>query len=73
VPQPWQKVLLTSSEERKSAGSPSMKENPPKGKVSHATDWAPEVLRHETQWQIADLEGSPDTLNLTLPQKHPPS
>jgi hypothetical protein len=27
VPQLWQKVLLTSSEERKSAGSPSMKES----------------------------------------------
>ena len=27
VPQLWQKVLLTSSEERKSAGSPSMKAN----------------------------------------------
>ena len=32
-----------------------------------------EVLRHETQWQTADLEGSPDTLYRTLPQKHPPS
>jgi hypothetical protein len=26
VPQPWQKVLLTPSEERKSAGSPETKE-----------------------------------------------
>src|ERR671910_717489 len=50
-----------------------MKENLLVGKVSHATDCAPDVLRHETQWQTADLEGSPDTLYRTLPQKHPPS
>ena len=41
--------------------------------MSHATDCAPDVLRHDTQWQTADPRGSPATLYLTLPQKHPPS
>ena len=41
--------------------------------MSHATDCAPDVLRHETQWQTIDARGSPATLYLTLPQKHPPS
>src|SRR5215210_625747 len=46
---------------------------PSKGKVSHATDCAPEALRHDSQWQIADPRGSLATLYLTLPQIHPPS
>src|ERR671911_2127810 len=50
-----------------------MRENLLEGKVSHATDCAPDVLRHDTQWQTADPRGSPATLYLTLPQKHPPS
>lgn len=73
MPHPPQKVLLTSADERYSAGSPEVNEKASEGKTSQATDWAPDALRQETQWQIADVRGTPATPYRTLPQKHPPS
>jgi hypothetical protein len=32
------------------------------GDFFQPTDWAPDALRQETQWQIADVRGSPATL-----------
>jgi hypothetical protein len=61
------------ADERYLAGSPVTKEKPSIAKVSQATDWAPDALRQETQWQIADIRGLSDTLYRTLPHKHPPS
>jgi hypothetical protein len=62
VPHLAQKVLLASADERYSAGSPETNEKAVEGKTTQATDWAPDALRQETQWQIADVRGSPDTL-----------
>jgi hypothetical protein len=50
------------ADERYLAGSPETKEKPSIAKVSQATDWAPDALRQETQWQIAEIRGLSDTL-----------